>query len=164
MCGKLFMSLRMPKTGSLENSVLRLQQEYQRKTRQDAKEAEDGRRVSRVLDGWSADFSLSEIADEFEDESMPPHGVLLTNGKLAVSRERLLVDKLRADGTIFGMYQAQEGKCAYCAQPLGRFHVEHKTPLSRGGFSDPENLCCACADCNTKKGTMTAEEFVGEKK
>jgi len=41
-----------------------------------------------------------------------------------------------------------------------RFHVDHKTPLTRGGNNSPENLCCACPSCNFRKGTKTAEEFI----
>ena len=53
----------------------------------------------------------------------------------------------------------QQGLCAYCAQPYGRYEVEHKTPLSRGGSNWPENLCLSCRPCNLRKGTKTDTEF-----
>lgn len=69
----------------------------------------------------------------------------------------------------------QKGCCYYCgikacrAQPPRRklrswlqkshFHIEHKTPVSRGGSSFPYNLCVSCPECNLAKGTMTEDEF-----
>jgi 5-methylcytosine-specific restriction endonuclease McrA len=45
---------------------------------------------------------------------------------------------------------------------LVKFHVDHKTPLSRGGSNWPSNIVCACAECNMKKNAKTAEEFLSE--
>lgn len=57
-------------------------------------------------------------------------------------------------------------RCAYCGKPLfpGNFHVDHVTPLSRGGSSAADNLCLACPDCNRRKGRMTLEEWNKTKK
>ena len=50
--------------------------------------------------------------------------------------------------------------CYYCTDPLnGTYHVEHKTPLSRGGLHDFRNVRLSCASCNLRKGTRTAQEF-----
>jgi hypothetical protein len=58
------------------------------------------------------------------------------------------------------LYAAQDGRCAYCATLLnGRYHIEHKQPLSRGGTNWPDNLCCACPRCNWRKFTKTDAEF-----
>lgn len=56
-------------------------------------------------------------------------------------------------------FNAQGGACFYCAKSLSRYHIEHKTPISRGGLNTPENIVCACAACNLRKGTRSAEEF-----
>ena len=59
------------------------------------------------------------------------------------------------------MYDDQHGLCAYCEVELdGAFHVEHMTPLSRGGSNDWSNIAIACAECNCRKHTRTAEEYV----
>lgn len=61
---------------------------------------------------------------------------------------------------IQGLYDGQAGRCFYCGAELGaRYAVDHKTPLSRGGTDWPENLCLACADCASRKGEQTEEEF-----
>lgn len=50
--------------------------------------------------------------------------------------------------------------CEYCKIPVGdKYHLEHKTPISRGGRSKRVNLCIACPQCNLSKGTLTADEF-----
>lgn len=57
----------------------------------------------------------------------------------------------------------QKHLCAYCALSLSKYHMDHKTPLSRGGSNDPANLCASCPDCNLSKGTMTAEEYLNKR-
>ncbi len=54
--------------------------------------------------------------------------------------------------------------CTYCGDTEGPFHCDHIIPVSRGGTGDPSNLTTACADCNTKKGTMTPDEWLGNNK
>jgi 5-methylcytosine-specific restriction endonuclease McrA len=65
------------------------------------------------------------------------------------------------------LHRDQRGKCAYCQTPLGPvlasppgYHVEHRTPLCRGGANDPSNLCLSCATCNAHKGSQTEGEFL----
>jgi 5-methylcytosine-specific restriction endonuclease McrA len=59
------------------------------------------------------------------------------------------------------LHDEQGGLCCYCGKELkGRYEIDHKTPLSRGGTDWPENICCACESCNSRKQTKTAEEFM----
>lgn len=62
--------------------------------------------------------------------------------------------------------QAQTDKagnlhCWYCGDVITQYHVDHKTPLSRGGSNAPENLCLACKSCNLLKGSKTPSEWNG---
>jgi 5-methylcytosine-specific restriction endonuclease McrA len=57
------------------------------------------------------------------------------------------------------LYEEQEGHCFYCGTILNNYHVDHKTPLSRGGSDTKENLCLACPNCNWIKNSKTEEEF-----
>lgn len=50
------------------------------------------------------------------------------------------------------------GRCAYCLVG-GPLHADHRIPLCRGGSNWIENILPACARCNTRKHTMTEEEF-----
>lgn len=50
-------------------------------------------------------------------------------------------------------------RCEYCqtAQEISgaQMHIEHIIPHSQGGRSEQENLCLACAWCNSYKGAKT---------
>lgn len=51
-------------------------------------------------------------------------------------------------------------KCFYCGKTVSDFEVEHMFPKSRGGSNRIDNLTLSCHDCNQKKDTLTAEEFI----
>ena len=51
-------------------------------------------------------------------------------------------------------------KCFYCGKAVSGFEVEHMLPKSKGGSNRIDNLTLSCHDCNEKKGTLTAEEFI----
>ena len=61
---------------------------------------------------------------------------------------------------LIAMWHEQGGCCHYCGTPLfDLYHVEHMTPLFRGGADALANICLSCPFCNACKGTLTAEEF-----
>jgi len=51
--------------------------------------------------------------------------------------------------------------CYLCLKAIEfrKDHLEHKTPLSRGGTNAIENLDIACQHCNNTKHTKTEAEF-----
>lgn len=51
-------------------------------------------------------------------------------------------------------------RCQYCGTKGTPFELtlDHIIPRSRGGHSDPENLCAACKPCNQRKGSRTPDE------
>ena len=51
--------------------------------------------------------------------------------------------------------------CSYCGKqiPQGRLHVDHVTPKSQGGDSDPGNLRVSCKNCNLQKGSKNLQEY-----
>ena len=51
-------------------------------------------------------------------------------------------------------------KCFYCGKSVSKFEVEHMLPKSRGGSNRIDNLTLSCHECNQKKDTLTAEEFI----
>ena len=51
-------------------------------------------------------------------------------------------------------------KCFYCEKSVSKFEVEHMLPKSRGGSNHIDNLTLSCHECNQKKDTLTAEEFI----
>jgi 5-methylcytosine-specific restriction endonuclease McrA len=50
------------------------------------------------------------------------------------------------------------GQCCYCNAPAE--HLDHVTPLSRGGRDVLSNVVPACADCNLSKGALTLAEWL----
>lgn len=55
-----------------------------------------------------------------------------------------------------------QDKCEYCGCALldGNYHIEHKTPLNRGGGNTRENLAVVCTKCNLSKKNLTEAEFL----
>lgn len=51
------------------------------------------------------------------------------------------------------------GRCAYCWSAAEVLHLEHMTPLARGGRHARDNVVPACESCNKRKATRTAEEY-----
>lgn len=58
------------------------------------------------------------------------------------------------------LLEKHKRKCFYCGKAVSDFEVEHMLPKSRGGSNRIDNLTLSCHDCNEKKGTLTAEEFI----
>ncbi|HZS46101.1 MAG TPA: HNH endonuclease [Blastocatellia bacterium] len=51
-------------------------------------------------------------------------------------------------------------RCQYCGHRFSAFELtlDHILPRSRGGRTEPENLCAACRPCNQRKGDRTPDE------
>ena len=75
--------------------------------------------------------------------------------------------KRSADGShtladIDALRIAQGNLCAACSADMAvtGSHVDHKTPLVRGGGNGPDNLILLCPPCNQRKYTKTLDEFM----
>jgi 5-methylcytosine-specific restriction endonuclease McrA len=65
-----------------------------------------------------------------------------------------------SDLDIAYLLMAQDDRCAYCTVALdGAGHVDHMTPLAKGGTNARDNLVLACFQCNTEKHAKTAHEY-----
>ena len=66
--------------------------------------------------------------------------------------QRVYEDNIKKYGTL---------TCYLCLEPIpfGKDHLEHKTPLSRGGTNEYYNLGVACQKCNCKKHNKTVKEY-----
>lgn len=72
---------------------------------------------------------------------------------MSVSK-RLRYEILRRDGHT----------CRYCgaSAPEARLTVDHVIPVAIGGEDTPDNLVCACVDCNAGKSSIPADAPVVE--
>jgi 5-methylcytosine-specific restriction endonuclease McrA len=86
---------------------------------------------------------------------------------LARNRNRRSL-QLSARGThtaedIAALYKRQRGKCETCKRRLfNKYHVDHITPLVRGGGNGPDNLQLLCPSCNLRKHTKDGYEWAAE--
>lgn len=74
-------------------------------------------------------------------------------------------ERRRMDAAVrSALHEAQGGKCMYCprALPVDLMHVDHKTPVSRNGSDDMDNLQALCSTCNLRKGSKTDQEYRAE--
>lgn len=58
------------------------------------------------------------------------------------------------------LFKLQKGKCVFCLKPLiqTKFHIDHHTPLSKGGSNDRSNLRLLHNKCNLSKGARDPAE------
>jgi 5-methylcytosine-specific restriction endonuclease McrA len=54
-------------------------------------------------------------------------------------------------------------KCAYCGVTDTPLQIEHIHPKAKGGSDRISNLCLACENCNTRKGTQDIEQLLSKK-
>lgn len=66
--------------------------------------------------------------------------------------QRVYEDNIKKYGTL---------TCYLCNNPVvfGKDHIEHKTPICRGGTNEYNNLEVSCVSCNLSKQSMTTEEY-----
>lgn len=58
------------------------------------------------------------------------------------------------------MFRLQKGRCWYCGCKLtGKYEIDHRIPISRGGTNWPNNLCIACFACNRSKRNKLPHEW-----
>ncbi|MDD4052775.1 MAG: HNH endonuclease, partial [candidate division Zixibacteria bacterium] len=83
--------------------------------------------------------------------SLPRPSVVRLSWYINVPYKRILLTRkniIRRDGHT----------CQYCGDARGAMTVDHVIPKRFGGTDSWENLVCACAHCNNKKGDRPPEE------
>jgi len=63
---------------------------------------------------------------------------------------------------IYETLEQQGFLCHWCRSALKHNDVtrDHIIPKSKGGTSNPKNICASCMRCNVSKGCRSAEDFV----
>jgi 5-methylcytosine-specific restriction endonuclease McrA len=92
------------------------------------------------------------------------HGLSYTSEYNRARHSKRKAHKLRNGGShsaeqVLNLLKKQLDRCHYCGEKLTEWHQEHKTPLSRGGTDNIENIVVSCPSCNWRKRDKTEEEF-----
>lgn len=60
------------------------------------------------------------------------------------------------------IYRRDRGRCHYCGDrvPENKGTLDHRTPRSKGGKANEQNLVLSCLVCNHAKANMTEYEFM----
>jgi 5-methylcytosine-specific restriction endonuclease McrA len=99
----------------------------------------------------------NEFAKKWRIANMPK--VLMWN-RLRMQRERS-AGEMPHRHEVGRLMCMQDARCTYCRVLLSdQFHIDHKTPISRGGSNDIGNLQILCPTCNMKKGAKTHDEYM----
>jgi len=62
------------------------------------------------------------------------------------------------------LFNLQRGKCPCCNKPLGDdFHLDHITPLARGGSNTDNNIQLLRASCNRQKSAQDPVQFMQQR-
>lgn len=84
-----------------------------------------------------------------------------------VSKHRRRAREANAQGTHTAqdlriLIEESRNRCWWCGKKIkGKFHVDHRVPLARGGSNDITNLCVSCPKCNHSKGAKLPQEWSG---
>jgi len=61
------------------------------------------------------------------------------------------------------VFARDEHICAYCGHFAGHHpEVDHVMPSALGGLDTPDNLVCACWECNSRKKAKYLSEYLDE--
>lgn len=101
-------------------------------------------------------IDVESINNERIDAAMHPDVVKSETHKKTYRRPKIShAKRLR-------IFNKCHGLCHYCHKKLtlDDCHIDHMTPISRGGSNDDDNLTLACPECNESKGTLTENEYL----
>ncbi len=82
------------------------------------------------------------------NDSLPLPSILRLNKYIRLKRREVPLSKAN-------IMRRDNYTCQYCGKRNVAMTLDHVLPRMLGGKDSWENLVCACADCNSKKGNRT---------
>jgi 5-methylcytosine-specific restriction endonuclease McrA len=61
---------------------------------------------------------------------------------------------------IENLFSSQRGRCPICKKKLDKYHIDHVTPLSKGGAHSVKNFQLLCPPCNLAKSNHDPIDFM----
>ena len=130
----------------LDNSVLVLNQNYEPLSVCSVRRA-----LLLIMRGKAeAVEKLEEVVRAVSQEFAVPSVVRLER-YINAPRRRVVLSKRN-------VFKRDRFECQYCGRRDGKLTIDHIVPRTRGGLSTWENMVCACATCNNKKGEHRPEQ------
>ena len=121
---------------------------------------EQGKYANYDFESWC---EVSQFKRHFEPDGHD--WVSTVNFYIAVPRiiRLLFYDRLPPSDVKFNrrnIFARDKNRCQYCGRrfPTTELSLDHIIPRSMGGKSIWENIVCACAECNVKKGGLTPKQ------
>ena len=100
-----------------------------------------------------------ENREKLEIYQQKPYAKRGKRAATIMRRSSIRAGKISAN-MIKEIINASNGICPYCGEPFTDGHIDHITPLSRGGKNIRENLVYCCAHCNLVKHDKILPEFI----
>jgi len=94
---------------------------------------------------------LEEVVRSVSQEFAVPSVVRLER-YINAPRRRVVMSKRN-------VFKRDKNQCQYCGRSDGKLTIDHVVPRTKGGPSTWENMVCACAHCNNKKGEYRPEQM-----
>jgi 5-methylcytosine-specific restriction endonuclease McrA len=88
-----------------------------------------------------------KLQKAFVEKNRPYYRALWANQRAM----RKNADGRHTKQQISELFAKQRGSCADCGKNLEKYHVDHITPLSKGGSNAIYNLQLLCPSCNLRK-------------
>ena len=60
---------------------------------------------------------------------------------------------------VINLVALQKNKCAFCRKKLTAYHIDHVTPLSKGGDNSRYNIQLLCPFCNVSKKDIMPNDY-----
>lgn len=79
-------------------------------------------------------------------------------------RRSLMADSILSHKELTEWQKQQEKVCTYCScECEDSYHIDHVTPLTKGGKHELINLAISCPSCNHSKGNKTLDQWESTK-
>ena len=108
-----------------------------------------------ILRGKAQAVEIAEEVIHSVRQNFPVPSVVRLERYIHAPRRRVVLSKRN-------VFKRDNYQCQYCGGKEAKLTLDHVVPRKFGGQSTWENLVCACARCNNKKGEHHPE-FVGLK-
>lgn len=104
------------------------------------------------------------LKDKREYREYIDHLKIALDGRCAYCDCELFEDEVLRYRYPEWLYEENSELPRYFTNRTWFYHVDHRTPLSRGGTNKLSNLTLACPSCNSRKGNRLAEDFMTDER